>query len=70
MAKRQIRVVVNMPTTEEGKAELARRVTEFNTRLLAYALNKVDAPVETKLRYLESLNGVVPWAARKEEVHA
>lgn len=70
MAKRRINLIVNLPTTEEGQAELARRVTEFNTKLLAYALNKVDVPVEAKLRYLESLNGVVPWAARKEEAHA
>lgn len=66
MAKREIKVRVIMPQTEAGKAALKERLVEFNSNLLAYALNKVDAPVEAKLRYLDSLNGVVPWAEQKE----
>lgn len=70
MAKREIKVVLNLPTTPEGIAEMNRRLVEFNTRMLAYAMNKVDLPLETKLRYVESLNGVPPWAVRKGEARA
>ena len=70
MAKQEIQVVVNMPSTEAGKEALRERLAEFNARMLAYALNKIDVPHEAKLRYLESLHGRVPWAQEGGELHA
>lgn len=67
MAKTQIRVTVNMPTTPEGKAKLEAAMVRFNSMMLAGALNAhPEIPYVAKLRYIKSLNGVVPWAKPKE----
>lgn len=64
MKRREIKVIVNMPTTEEGKALLAKAVIEMNSYVLGRALDKADAPYEAKVAYIKSLNGRVPWAAK------
>lgn len=63
MAKREITVTVNLPSTPEGKAKLNAAMVQFNSLMLAGALNAhPEIPYEAKVRYLHSLNGVVPWA--------
>lgn len=61
MAKRDIKVTVNLPTTEEGWKTFLAAMAEANTLLLVGALNKVDAPLAAKKAYYESLNGHAPW---------
>lgn len=63
MAKKEIGVIMNLPTTPEGKARLEAAVVAFNSRMIANVLNKqTDVPYAVKVRYVECLNGVVPWA--------
>ena len=65
MAKKQIGVKVIMPTTPEGNAMLDKAMMQFNSRLLACALNShPEIPYEAKVRFIESLDGVVPWARK------
>jgi len=67
MAKKKIGVILNMPTTEEGKAKLREAAIAFNSRMIANVLNKYpDIPYEAKVRFVESLNGIVPWPVPKE----
>lgn len=60
--RRQIRVTVNMPTTEEGKAMLHTAMMTFNATVLGAEIRKWDAPADDKRKYTEGLNGRVPWA--------
>lgn len=63
MAKREIGVKMNLPTTQEGKAKLEAAVVAFNSRMIANVLNKhPEYSYAEKVRFVESLNGVVPWA--------
>lgn len=71
MAKKPIGVRVIMPTTAEGNALLDRAMTEFNSRMLACALNAhPEIPYEAKVKFVKSLNGVVPWARERAEANA
>lgn len=71
MAKKPIGVKVILPTTEEGNALLDKAMLEFNSRMLACALNKhPEIPYEAKVQFVKSLNGVVPWAKDGAEAHA
>lgn len=63
--RRQIRVTVNMPTTEEGKAMLHTAMMAFNAAVLGAAIRKWDAPADEKRKHTESLNGRVPWAEER-----
>lgn len=63
--RRQIRVTVNMPTTEEGKAMLHTAMMAFNAAMLGAVMRKWDAPADEKSKYIESLNGRVPWAEER-----
>ena len=61
MAK--LRVTLNLPTTEEGRAAFEQAMIQFNSKVLAYSLNKLtDIPYDAKAQYVQSLNGIVPWA--------
>lgn len=60
--KHEIGVIVNLPTTAEGMAQLEKAMCAFNSKLVSCVLRKVDAPVSAKLEYVKSLNGVAPWA--------
>lgn len=62
----RIGVTVNLPTTEEGMKKLQEAMIQFNSRVLACALNKcTDIPYDAKVQYLNSLNGCVPWAGEE-----
>lgn len=64
MAK-QIQVKVNMPTTAEGLAALDAAVERMNSLVIAGVLNKhPEIPHEAKVRWIESLNGIAPWAGK------
>ena len=63
MAKKQITVTLNLPTTEAGRAAMRERVMRMNTQMLVNVLRSIDAPDEVKAQYINSLNGRVPWAA-------
>ena len=62
--RKPIGVIVNMPTTAEGKEMLRAAIMEVNGQLIAAGLRRVDASKEEKLAYIKSLNGVVPWAGK------
>lgn len=63
MAKKEIGVRMNLPTTPEGKARLEAALVAFNSRVIANVLNKhPEFSYAEKVRWVESLNGVVPWA--------
>lgn len=65
MAK--INVIMNMPTTEEGKALLREAAARMNARIIANVLNAhPEIAYEAKLRFLRELNGKVPWAEERE----
>lgn len=67
MAKTKIgTVTVVFPSTPDGMMALRDGLIRFNTRLMECLLDKCDAPLEDKLRYLESLNGIVPWATNRD----
>lgn len=72
MAKRDIKVTVNLPTTEEGWKTFLAAMAEANTLLLVGALNKVDAPLAEKKAYIASLGGHAPWGHthQRSEAHA
>jgi len=63
--RRQIRVTVNMPTTEEGKAMLHTAMMALNAAVLGAAIRKWDAPADKKSKYIESLNGRALWAEER-----
>jgi len=67
MAKKEIGVILNMPTTPEGKAKLHEASLAFNSRMIANVLNKhPEIPYEAKVEWVKSLNGRVPWAIPAE----
>lgn len=71
MAKPTIgKVTVIYPSTPEGMAEFRRRAEQVNTRILECFLARIDAPLEAKLAYIDSLDGVAPWAKRREAASA
>lgn len=55
-----IEIIVHYPTTDEGKKELARRVSEVHADFVCAKLKAMDCPTKQKL---ELLNTVV--AAKK-----
>ena len=55
-----IEIIVHYPTTDEGKKELARRVSEVHADFVCAKLKALDCPTKQKL---ELLNTVV--AAKK-----
>lgn len=63
--RRQIRVTVNMPTTEEGKAMLHTAMMASNAAVLGAVMRNWDAPANEKSKYIESLNGRVLWAEER-----
>lgn len=68
MAKPKIgKVTVIYPSTPEGMEAFHKRVEQVNTRILECFLAKIDAPLSAKLAYIDSLNGIVPWAKCREE---
>lgn len=67
MPKREIKVTINLPTSEEGKARLKQALVSMNSKLIANVLNAhPEIPYEVKVRWIQSLNGVVPWAKTNE----
>lgn len=67
MPKREIKVTINLPTSEEGKARLKQALVDMNSQLIANVLNAhPEIPYEAKVRWINSLNGVVPWAKTNE----
>ena len=67
MPKREIKVTINLPTSEEGKARLQQALVAMNSQLIANVLNAhPEIPYEAKVRWIHSLNGVAPWAKTNE----
>lgn len=60
--KHEIGVIVNLPKTAEGMAQLEKAMWAFNSKLLSCKLREMDAPVSVKRAIVKSLNGVAPWA--------
>lgn len=60
--KKPIGVKVNMPKTEEGKAMLHNAMLGFNAMPLSWGLRAWNATEQEKRTYVNSLNGVAPWA--------
>lgn len=58
-----INVIVHYPTTEEGKKELARRVTSVQADFVTDTICKLNCPTSQKLALL---NAVID-AAKKEK---
>lgn len=58
-----INVIVHYPTTEEGKRELARRVTSVQADFVTDTICKLNCPTSQKLALL---NAVID-AAKKEK---
>ena len=67
MAKKEIGVILNMPTTPEGKARLHEASLAFNSRTIANVLNMhPEIPYEANVDWVKSLNGRVPWGVSAE----
>ena len=62
--KREIGVTVTYPATEEGLAELQKRIIRFNGDLVVAAVDSFPVPRSEKLRFLAEIaeTGTVPWA--------
>lgn len=59
-----INVIVHYPTTEEGKAELARRVATVHAESVIDKINRLKCPNKQKL---ELLDAVIDTAKRRQK---
>ena len=50
-----IKTIVYSPQTEEGKAELAKRVAEAHAGLVIDTIDRLDCPVGQKLELLQAI---------------
>lgn len=64
--KKHIGVILNLPDTPEGMERFNQAMDNFNSRLVAYVLNKYPIPRSQKRAYIESLNGIPPWAGEQK----
>ena len=50
-----MKVIVHYPSTEEGKAELARRVSKMHADAIGMYLAKLNCPLEQKDKIIDML---------------
>ena len=56
MAKQQeFKIINHFPETEEGKAELARRVSIIQAQAILTKINKLPIPTDQKLQLLDDI---------------
>ena len=50
-----IKLIVHVPTTEEGKRELARRVADVHADFVLHTIGKLKCPTRQKLELLQAV---------------
>lgn len=50
-----IHVIVHFPTTEEGKDELARRVSDVHAAAVIQRIKELNCPTQQKLELLDAV---------------
>lgn len=60
-----IRVIVHSPKTEEGKAELARRVAQVHANAVTQRIKSLNCPMSQKM---ELLDAVIRSAKERDEL--
>jgi len=59
-----INIVVHYPKTEQGMAELARRVAEVHADAVDYKLKRLNCPTSQKIALLEAVIQTVKQKCR------
>ncbi len=62
-----IHVIVHYPTTEEGKAELARRVAAVHAESVIAKINRLSCPTKQKLELVDAVIDTVKRRKREPE---
>ena len=61
-----INIIVHYPKTEEGMAELARRVAEVHADAVNYKLKQLNCPTKQKLDLLDAVIHTVKQRSREQ----
>ena len=61
-----INIIVHYPKTEQGMAELARRVAEVHADSVDYKLKRLDWPTSQKIALLDAVIQTVKQRCREQ----
>lgn len=65
-----IQVIVHPPATQEGRRELARRVTQAHADFVISTIDRLDCPMKQKLELLQSVIDTVKGTDLSKKANA